>query len=109
MPKMKLTQLAVDKLKPPASGRVEYWDAILPAFGLRVAAARSGQEPRKTWQVMYRVRGKKVRETLGTLAAIRSRSVTRPRNRSSAASKRQKRGNAIRSAPRSTATSNGTP
>ena len=70
MPKLKLTQAAVDRLKPPASGRVEVWDLTLPAFGLRVAAPRPGGEARKTWQVMYRVNGKLVRETLGTLAAI---------------------------------------
>jgi integrase len=70
MPKMKLTQVAVDKLRPPETGRIEIWDTVLPAFGLRIAAARTGQEPRKTWQVMYRVNGKQVRETIGTLGTI---------------------------------------
>lgn len=65
MPKMKLTQVAVDKLKPPASGRVEYWDATLPAFGLRITATGA-----RSWVAMYRVDGKLVRETLGTVAAI---------------------------------------
>lgn len=69
MPRIKLTQAAVDKLRPPASGRVEYWDTQLAGFGLRVAAPRSGsREGRKTWQAMYRVEGKLVRETIGTLA-----------------------------------------
>src|SRR5689334_224029 len=69
MPKMKLTQAAVDKIKPPPAGRVEYWDTVLPGFGLRVSRPRGGSA-RKTWQTMYRVGGKQVRETLGTLAMI---------------------------------------
>jgi integrase len=44
MPTIRLTQRAVETLKPPATGRVEYWDSHLPGFGLRVAG--SG---RKTW------------------------------------------------------------
>lgn len=65
MPTVKLTQVAVDRLKPPASGRIDYFDTQLPAFGLRVSS--SG---RKSWIVMYRVGGKLVRETLGTLTRI---------------------------------------
>lgn len=70
MPSLKLTQVAVDRLQPPATGRVEYWDTILPAFGLRVAAALEGRPPRKTWVCTYRVRGRRVRETLGTTATV---------------------------------------
>jgi len=70
MPKLKLTQAAVDRLRPPENGRVEYWDTTLPAFGLRIAAARAGGAIRKTWQVMYRVDGKLIREALGTVATI---------------------------------------
>jgi integrase len=65
MPTTKLTQAAVDRLKSPASGRIEYWDSQLPGFGLRISS-----KGRKTWQAMYRVNGKTVRETLGTLAVI---------------------------------------
>jgi integrase len=65
MPKTRLTQAAVDRINPPAEGRVEVWDTVLPGFGLRIAS--SG---RKTWQVLYRVQGRPVRETLGTLATI---------------------------------------
>ena len=65
MPTIRLTQRAIETLKPPAAGRVEYWDSHLPGFGLRVA--RSG---RKTWVAMYRVDGKLIRETVGTLALI---------------------------------------
>jgi integrase len=70
MPTMKLTQPAVDRLKPPASGRMEYWDNQCPGFGLRVSAPSRGGDGRKTWQVMYRVDGKLVRETIGTLATF---------------------------------------
>jgi integrase len=65
------TQLAVDRLAPPAAGRVTYWDRNLPGFGLRVAAPRPGsREGRKTWVAMGRVDGKAVMETLGTLAQV---------------------------------------
>jgi hypothetical protein len=74
MPTLKLTQLAVDKgCKAPESGRIEYWDTQLPGFGLRVAAHRPGRKDgaaRRSWQVMYRVGGRKVRETLGSVATI---------------------------------------
>jgi integrase len=60
-----LTQRAVEAFRPPAQGRVEYFDKTLPGFGLRISDAG-----RKTWFVMYRVRGRKVRETIGTVAAI---------------------------------------
>ena len=70
MPKIRLTQAAVDRLQPPAAGRVEIWDAVLPGFGLRIAAPRPGQPSRRSWQVLYRVGGKSVRETLGTTATI---------------------------------------
>ena len=35
----KLTEMAVARIKPPQSGRLEVWDAHLPAFGLRITAA----------------------------------------------------------------------
>src|ERR1700687_1292292 len=65
------TQLAVERLAPPGSGRVTYWDKHLPGFGLRVAAPRPGsREGRKTWIAMGRVDGKPVMATIGTLAQI---------------------------------------
>ena len=68
--RIKFTQAAVDRLNPPAEGRVDIWDTQLPGFGLRVSAPRPGQPARKSWQTMYRVRGRLIRETLGTLAVI---------------------------------------
>jgi integrase len=51
---MRFTELAIDRLRPPASGEVVYWDATAPGFGLRVSAAG-----RKTWIVA--VKGSKRR------------------------------------------------
>jgi integrase len=65
MPNLKLTQAAVERLKPPPSGRIEVWDSQLPGFGLRISA--SGL---KTWQAFYRTNGKPIREKLGTVAQI---------------------------------------
>jgi integrase len=74
MPTLKLTQAAVEKLSPPASGRIEVWDSLLGGFGLRISAPLAGKPARRVWQVMYRVKtgGKRklVRETLGTLGEI---------------------------------------
>jgi integrase len=78
MPTIRLTQIAVDRLKPPASGRVEYWDSQLPGFGLRVS-----ETGRKTWMAMYRVKGKLVRETLGTLSLFPKVDEARDRARAS--------------------------
>jgi integrase len=68
MPKMKLTQLACERLSPPV-GRlnVTYWDILLPGFGLRVSA-----KGRKTWVATYRVNRKEVMETFGTMAVTPS-------------------------------------
>jgi integrase len=67
MPTLKLTQAAVNNLRPPTRGRIEVWDSQLPGFGLRIS-----DTGRKTWQAFYRVDGKVVREKLGTLAQIQN-------------------------------------
>jgi integrase len=66
MPTLRLTQLAADKLAPPASGRAIFWDRTLPGFGLRVTARGA-----KSWVAMYRVAGKPVMETLGPVARLK--------------------------------------
>jgi integrase len=60
--RMKLTDAAVARLRPPASGRYEVWDVLLPAFGVRISATGS-----KTWVAAVRRPGKRhpVRLKLG--------------------------------------------
>jgi integrase len=61
----KLTQAAVERLKPSPSGDVEYWDKILPGFGVRTSFTG-----RKSWLATYRVAGKFKMKVLGTTALI---------------------------------------
>ncbi len=65
MPTIKLTQAAVDRLAPPKTGRVEYFDSHLPGFGLRVSDSGA-----KSWVVLYRIGtpARLRRFTIGTLA-----------------------------------------
>lgn len=53
MPTVTLTARSITALKRKAV-RVDYWDADLPGFGLRVST-----EDRKTWVVRYRVEGER--------------------------------------------------
>jgi integrase len=63
VPTIRLTQAAVDRLKPPAKGRVVHWDNHLPGFGLRIT-----EKDARSWVAMYRVAGKPVMQTLDTFA-----------------------------------------
>jgi integrase len=63
MPTMKLTQLAVDRLSPPKTGRLEFFDSHLPGFGLRIA-----DTGHKAWVLFYRIEGRQRRYTIGSLA-----------------------------------------
>jgi integrase len=65
MAKIRLTQAAVEKVKPPPTGRLELFDTHLQSFGLRVSAGGH-----KAWFVFYRLAGKQRRQTLGTLVDI---------------------------------------
>lgn len=67
MPSKRLTAAAVDKLAPPASGRIERWDALVPGLGLRVT-----DKGVKSWTLLYRVPGdgRKRRMTLGRYPAL---------------------------------------
>jgi integrase len=78
MPTIRLTQAAVEKLKPPAEKAVTYWDNQCPGFGLRITSRN-----RRTWLAMYRVQGKAVMETLGTMAETPSVTNARDRARAS--------------------------
>lgn len=65
MPTVKLTDAAVQRLKAPPGGRVEYFDATLPGFGVRVAGP-TGRSPegRKSWVLFYRHGGEQKRLTI---------------------------------------------
>ena len=66
MPRIRLTQLAADKIAPPPTGRVVYWDRLLPGFGLRVTSNGA-----KSWIASYRLAdGRKVMETIAPVARL---------------------------------------
>lgn len=68
MARLKLTALGVERIRPPETGRVEYFDTLLAGFGLRVTAKGS-----KSWAVVYRMGGRgqnKKRVTLGSYPAM---------------------------------------
>lgn len=60
MPKMKFTAAAIERLKPPATGQTDYFDAAYPALAMRVTA--NGV---RSWVYFGRVHGKIKRATLG--------------------------------------------
>jgi len=60
MPKLTLTAPAVERLKAPASGQVDYFDAALPGFGLRI-----GSSGVRSFFLTKRVNGKLTRVTIG--------------------------------------------
>jgi len=69
MPKMRLTDAAVKRLKTPANTeRVDYWDTSTPGFGIRISASGA-----RSWVIITRalVNGdwKQKRVTLGTYPA----------------------------------------
>jgi integrase len=59
MPKQKLTDKMLKGLKPAASGQVDYWDELLPGFGVRV-----GTTGRKSFFVWTRINGEPKRITI---------------------------------------------
>jgi integrase len=59
------TDRGVRGLPVPKTGRVDYWDASLPAFGVRVSA-----HGRKTWTLMYRSGRRLRRLTIGTFPTL---------------------------------------
>ncbi|MCZ6873512.1 MAG: integrase arm-type DNA-binding domain-containing protein [bacterium] len=65
MPKVTLTTRWVASVKPPPTGRIDYFDTKQPGIGLRVAS--SGH---KTWFIMYRSGRRLRRLTLGPYPAI---------------------------------------
>jgi integrase len=65
MPSASLTAVSVQKLRPPASGQIEYYDRRLPSFGLRISYHGT-----RSWFVMTRLHGKLIRVTLGKLPML---------------------------------------
>jgi hypothetical protein len=78
MPTIKLTQAAVNRLSVPVEKSVIYWDNQCPGFGLRISP-----HGRRTWLAMYRVNGKAVMQTLGTMAQVPKVDEARARARAS--------------------------
>ena len=58
--RISLTDIALRKMTPPASGQAETWDAKVPGFGVRVTPAGT-----KSFVFLYRHQGKARRMTLG--------------------------------------------
>lgn len=61
MPSIRLTAIAVEKLLPPKTGRIDIYDAEVQGLVLRISA--SGV---KSWSLMYRIAGQTKRLTLGS-------------------------------------------
>ena len=59
MPKLKLTSAAVERLKVPDTGQIDYFDTALPAFGLRIGKSK------RMYFIIIRIHGKRSRITLG--------------------------------------------
>jgi hypothetical protein len=75
MPKKKLTDLFVERVKPPASGRIEYFDATFGGLALRVT-----DTGHKSWSVHYRMAGRLRRYTIGHFPAIKPAQARREAN-----------------------------
>ena len=53
MPTRKLTDLFVERAKPPVRGRIEYFDAAFPGLALRIT-----ENGGKSWCAFYRFSGR---------------------------------------------------
>lgn len=65
MVQKRLNDLVLQRLTPPAIGRIELFDTVLPSFGVRIGA--SGK---KSWVLITRVHGKLKRVTFGKYPAL---------------------------------------
>jgi integrase len=66
LPTKKLTDLFVERAKPPASGRIEYFDASFPGLALRIT-----EKGAKSWCAFYRYHGRLRRFTIGSYPAVK--------------------------------------
>jgi integrase len=65
VPKRTLTAASVERIKPPAKGQVDVFDAGYPGLALRVSYGG-----RKSWAFFYRIGGRLRRMSLGPYPAI---------------------------------------
>ena len=65
MARVFLTDPFVRSLRPVEAGRTEYWDTTVTGLGLRVSVAS-----RKTWNVLYRFKGRLRRYTIGVYPIV---------------------------------------
>src|SRR5262245_47745198 len=65
MPRVRMTERTLQRLRVPSIGQVDYFDQRLPGFGMRVTA--SGH---RSWIVLYRHDGRGRRLTLGAYPAL---------------------------------------
>jgi integrase len=66
VPTQKLTDIFVERVRLPPSGRIEYFDASFPGLALRVTANGA-----KSWCAFYRFKGRLRRFTIGSYPAIK--------------------------------------
>jgi integrase len=76
MPTRKLTDLFVERVQPPARGRIEYFDASFGSLALRVTSGGH-----KSWSLFYRTGGRMRRFTLGTFPALKPANARREAQR----------------------------
>ena len=65
MSKRALTAAAVERLRPPATGQVEHFDAGYPGLAIRISYGG-----RKSWVYFFRLYGKQRRLTLGSFPVM---------------------------------------
>lgn len=65
MAKRALTAAAVEKMKPPAEGQVDHYDAGFPGLALRISHGGA-----RTWTYKLRAHGRQRKMTLGTYPAM---------------------------------------
>ena len=80
----KITDLFVERVKPPAQGRAEYFDATFGGLALRVT-----ETGHRSWSLYYRMGGRQRRLTIGSYPAIKP---AQARREASAALERVRQG-----------------
>ena len=65
MPRRKLSDAFLQRVKKPGRGQVDYFDASFPGFAIRVSATGA-----RAWTLHTRIDGKQVRLSLGRYPAL---------------------------------------